>query len=174
MFLSSWRCTAQTDYEVHQHLHHLFDAKERVFLWRREGHDVRILSTIRPVQTVPCRSIGTEDVPAGKPMSFELRFVAARCVRRDGRLGAKVPLRGMRERRLWLADKLRDSGAELRFAEITDDAVTAKDGLIIKAAKATGVIVIVDRARFAARWQAGFGRNRAFGCGLLWMPEVCA
>lgn len=176
MFLTHLHCTARTDYEVHQHLHHLFQSDERVYLWRwAESRDhVVILSGIKPIDTVPCREIGIADIESGRPMSFAMQFVAARCKSRDGKIGAKVPLRGMRERREWLTAKLGAAGIRLLFSQIDDVDIVIGDGYVMHGAEATGMVAIDDRARAAAHIQAGFGRNRAFGCGLLWLPEIMA
>lgn len=175
MFLMTLRTTARTDYEVHQHLHHLFDVEKRCFLWRWAGpSEVNVLSSQRPIQTVPHAALPLDRLVVGRPLAFAMRFVAARCKPREGRHGAKVPLRGMAERRDWLKDKLAAAGAELLFAELSDVTIDAGDGLRIVGAEATGMLRIDDRARFAAHMQAGFGRNRAFGCGLLWLPEIMA
>jgi len=174
MFLSRVATTAGSDYEVHQHLHHIFSEQERCFLWRWGSDDtVVVLSTVRPLPTVPCRVVALDDLPSGKPLGFALRFVAARCKSRPGRIGTKVPIRSMSERRAWLADHLARAGATLRFVEMRDCEVDIKTARVV-GADATGVLVIDDRARFAAHLQAGIGRNRAFGCGLIWMPEVMA
>jgi CRISPR-associated protein Cas6/Cse3/CasE subtype I-E len=172
MFLSLFTTTASSDYEVHQHLHHIFGEHDRCFLWRWDGHgSVVVLSTVRPLPTVPWRAVALDDLPSGKPLAFALRFVAARCKPRPGRVGAKVPIRAMSERRVWLADHLARAGATLRFVEMKDCMIDIKTARVV-GADATGVLVIEDRARFAAHLQSGIGRNRAFGCGLIWLPEV--
>lgn len=175
MFLSTIACTARSDYEAHQHLHHFFREQERIFLWRWAGPvSVTVLSIRPPVETVRAARIDPARVPSGRPLSFDLRVVAAKCKRREGKLGAKVPIRSHGERRAWLAAKLAEAGSELRFAHFEDAEILAKDGLRIIGAETTGVLIVHDRARFLARLQQGFGRNRAFGCGLLWLPEVFA
>jgi CRISPR-associated protein Cas6/Cse3/CasE subtype I-E len=174
MFLSRVAMTASSDYEAHQHLHHLFGERDRCFLWRWDGPGaVAVLSTVRPLPTVPCRAVALDDLPSGKPLAFALRFVAARCKSRPGRIGAKVPIRAMSERRAWLADHLARAGATLRFVSMRDCEIDIKTAQVV-GADATGMLVIDERARFAAHLQAGFGRNRAFGCGLIWLPEVMA
>lgn len=174
MFLMTIQCTARTDYEVHQHLYHLFDDGARMFLWRWAGvGSVHVLSIVPPVQTIKARRIDVDAFPSGTPLSFETRIVAARCKQHAGRRhGAKVPLLRHEERRQWLAGKLQAAGAELCFARCEDARIVAGDGLVIIGADITGMLVIHDRARFAAHLQAGFGRNRAFGAGLIWIPEV--
>jgi CRISPR-associated protein Cas6/Cse3/CasE subtype I-E len=174
VFLSRLVTTARSDYEVHQHLHHLFGERDRCFLWRWDSPGtVVVLSAVRPVPTVPCRAVVLDDLPSAKPLAFALRFVAVRCKPRPGRVGAKVPIRAMSERRAWLADHLARAGASLRFVAMRDCEIDIKTARVV-GADATGVLVIEDRARFAAHLQAGIGRNRAFGCGLIWLPEVMA
>lgn len=174
MFLSTIPCTARSDYEVHQHLHHFFRDEERRYLWRRcDETRVYVLSVVPPVETVQARRIAPHQIPSGKPLSFSVRLVAARSRTREGhKHSAKVPIRCMHERRRWLTDKLAAAGADLKFARFEDVVVNGKGGLKIVGAEVTGVLVIQDRARFLTRMQLGFGRNLAFGCGLMWIPEV--
>lgn len=166
MFLSRVKIpSAISDYEVHQHLHHQFTESDRVFLFRRTSpSDVLMLSIIRP----KCEhmELPRTALRAGVPVSFELDAVITRTVD-----GEKRDVHDPQQRREWLARQL-GGAAALRFARFGSRWMRLGNGCRRLVATCTGVLEIADVAEFSLRLQAGFGRTKHLGCGLMWIPEV--
>lgn len=168
MFLSHVRLPAVSDYEVHQHLHKLFDAEKRCFIFRRQTpEDVLMLSIIRPRH--PHRTIELKRIHTGRPLSFAADL---RPVKASSRFkGGKEDIVGHFQRRDWLKRKL-NGAAKLHFIRFEDGWITTKNGVHLLVAQATGVLEIQDRTTFATLLQSGIGRGRAFGCGMIYLPEI--
>lgn len=158
-----------TDYEVHQHLYCQFDRDERGYLYRREGDKVRMLSVERPKRNN--RELDVMTLPVMVPMPFTADLIITRARFERGKTGARYDVRDHEQRREWLRRQLQDV-ADVPFARFRDRMITIKGGTRRLVASCTGTLVIRDRYAFARILQTGIGRGKAFGCGLIWMPEV--
>lgn len=171
MFLSAPVLPPQVlDHEVHQHLHFQFDRKDRCFLYRRDGAHTIMLSVERPkLQHV---HLPVERLHISHPVSFAADLVITRAehIGPTSR-GRRVDIRDHDHRRAWLRRAL-DGAALVPFARFEDRSFTLANGVRRIIAQTTGCIQITDPGAFAAVLQTGIGRGRAFGCGLLWIPEA--
>lgn len=166
MFLSTLAMPWQVDdYEVHQHLHLQFEREGRGFLYRREGESVKVLSIERP--KCPSRELPLPALRLGHPVTFTADLIITRTTSQ----GKRYDVRDHDQRREWLRKQL--SGcADVPFARFRDRVITIKGGVKRIVASTTGTLIVTDASNFAAKLQAGVGRGRAFGCGLLWLPEL--
>lgn len=170
MFLSSLKLPpGVSDYEVHQHLHLQFDQTGRTFLFRREGDAVRMLSIVRP--KCPSTELPLEHLRPSHPLPFAADLIITKSHAAPGKRGDRRDVRDQVERRDWLRRQLQDC-AEVPFARFRDGWITLGNGTRRIVARTTGTLVVTDATRFAARLQEGIGRGRAFGCGLIWIPEI--
>lgn len=170
MFLSTLTMPPGVDdYEIHQHLHLQFEREGRGFLFRRDGEQVRMLSIERP--KCPSRELPLAHLRPHCPLPFAADLIITRTKFERGKAGKRYDVRDHDERRDWLRRQLADC-AEVPFARFRDRMITLGNGARRLVAQTTGTLLVTDAARFAAKLQGGVGRGRAFGCGLLWMPEV--
>lgn len=159
-----------SDYEVHQHLYCQFDRTERGFLYKRNGRSVVLLSVERPKR--PSLELSVDCFMSGIPMPFssDLIITKTRSAGKGNR-GTRYDVRDHYDRREWIRKKLKGI-ADIPFVRFRDRVITIKGGTKRIVAGCTGTIVIVDRGAFVRVLQEGIGRGRAFGCGLIWIPEV--
>lgn len=159
------------DYEIHQHLHLQFARPDRAFLYRRDDDTVRMLSIERP--KCPSRELPPAHLRPHCPLPFAADLIITRAKFERGRSkpGRRYDVRDHDERRDWLRKQLADC-AEVPFARFRDRMIALGNGTRRLVASTTGTLLVTDTARFAAKLQAGIGRGRAFGCGLIWIPEV--
>ncbi len=168
MFMSHVKLPRVSDYEVHQHLHKLFDSEQRRFLFRRMGEqDYLMLSITKPRH--PAKPLTLDGIETGRPLSFAADLVIQKSSRRYK--SGKEDIKDRFGRRDWLKRQLGDA-ASLRFVRFEDDWIRLKSGMRRLLVQTTGVIEIHDRARFATLLQFGIGRNKAFGAGLIYLPEI--
>lgn len=158
-----------TDYEVHQHLYCQFDRDDRGFLYRREGDNIKMLSVERPKRH--CRKLNVMNIPVMIPTPFTADIIITRCKFIRGTKGQRYDVRDHHERRQWLRRQLQEA-ADVPFVRFHDRMITIKGGTRRLVASCTGTLVIRDRYAFARILQSGIGRGKAFGCGLIWIPEV--
>lgn len=158
-----------SDYEVHQHLYCQFDREDRGYLYRRIGRTVKMLSVERPKR--PATKISALDIPVMTPVTFSADLIITRTKFVRGSKGNRYDVRDHDERRAWLRKQLGDA-ADVPFARFRDRIITIKGGTRRLAARCTGTLVVRDRSGFARLLQQGVGRGKAFGCGLIWLPEV--
>lgn len=157
------------DYEIHQHLHLQFEREERGFLFRRDGDRVRMLSIERP--KCPSRELPLGHLRPRCPLPFAADLIITRAKALPGRRGQRYDVRDPAGRREWLRRQLADC-ADIPFARFRDGWVTLGNGTRRLVARTTGTLLVTDAARFAAKLQTGIGSGRAFGCGLIWIPEL--
>lgn len=158
-----------SDYEVHQHLHCQFDREERGYLYRRIGRKVKMLSIERPKR--PATEVSILDMPVMQPLPFAADLIITRCKAIRGTRGYRYDVRTHDERMAWLRRQLQEV-ADVPFARFRDRMITIKGGTRRLVASCTGTLVVRDRGGFARLLQQGVGRGKAFGCGLIWIPEV--
>jgi len=167
VFLSQVKLPNIPTYEVHQHLHTLFDDGPRKFLYRRMDDGYLMLSITRPHH--PCTELPLSSIPTGRPVSFAADLVITKREKAHGYKRREIHDRF--RRRDWLKRQLGDA-ATLRFVRFEDEIIRIKNGVTARVAQTTGVIEVHDRGRFASLLQFGIGKNRAFGCGLIYLPEI--
>lgn len=166
MFISKLKMpTGVSDYEYHQHLHHQFEGEERQFLYRVQGDTVKMLSIVPP--KCPSTELKLGSLRPNYPLPFQARLV----ITRQPMKGKREDVRCPHKRMDWLKRQL-DDRADVLFARFNDNWITLGNGTRRLVADVTGTLNVTNTARFAALLQAGMGRSKAFGCGLLWMPEV--
>lgn len=158
-----------SDYEVHQHLYCQFDRDERGYLYKREGNKIKMLSVERPKRH--CRKLDVMALSVMGPMPFSADLIITRCKFIRGEKGQRYDVRDHEERRQWLRRQLQDV-ADVPFVRFRDRMITIKGGTRRLVASCTGTLAVRDRYAFARILQAGVGRGKAFGCGLIWIPEV--
>jgi len=158
-----------SDYEVHQHLHLQFEREGRGFLFRRVGDAVDMLSIERPKR--PSTELPSAKLRPRFPMPFCADLVITRAKFERGKAGVRCDVRDHEERRAWLRQQLVGC-ADVPFARFRDRWITLQNGTRRLVAQCTGTLVITDATSFAEKLQTGIGRNKAFGCGLIWIPEV--
>ena len=173
MFLAALKMPhGVSDYEVHQHLHLQFNRPDRPFLFRRDNHCtslIHMLSIERPM--CPSVELSLDRLRPQYPMPFAADLIITRSTSIPGQRGQRRDVRDHDDRRKWLREKLNEC-ADVPFARMNERWLQLPNGTRRLVVSTTGTLVITDAARFAARLQAGIGRGRAFGCGLIWIPEV--
>jgi CRISPR-associated protein Cas6/Cse3/CasE subtype I-E len=165
MFLSDVRIPKEVStYEVHQHLHILFENGQRPFLFRREGESVQMVSIQPPKH--PHKAIPLERFLAHHPYAFVSDLIITKAHQ-----SRRYDVRDPDERRAWMRAKLAGM-ADVPFCRFQDKVITIKGGVKRIVAQATGTLIVKDTTAFAGLVQSGLGRGRAFGCGLVWMPAL--
>lgn len=183
------------EYVMHQWLWDLFPGgKDRQFLYRREelqgAFRFFVLSQDRPAEndifTLECRSFAPELSP-GQLLCFNLRANPTICKsgkRHDLLMEAKRQVRGQVDGRdVWLhqqqaaMDWLSRQGEQNGFSlsEVTVDAYrqqqirrkNSRQTIQFSSVDYTGLLVVSDPALFLQRMIQGYGKSRAFGCGLM-------
>ncbi|WP_213732443.1 type I-E CRISPR-associated protein Cas6/Cse3/CasE [Citrobacter europaeus] len=183
------------EYVMHQWLWELFPGgKERQFLYRREelqgafrffvlSQDQPVASAIFDVQTRPFAPA----LSAGQTLRFSLRANPTVCKggkRHDLLMEAKRQLKAQGDsREIWLYQQqaalnwLTRQGEQNGFT-LREGSVEAYRQQQIRREKSrqliqfssvdyTGVLVVNDPALFLQRLEQGFGKSRAFGCGMM-------
>ncbi len=190
------------EYVMHQWLWSLFPGQQqRQFLYRREelqgAFRFFVLSLQAPVQSdifsVETRAF-TPDVAAGQRFYFSLRANPTICKagkRHDLLMEAKCRLKGQVEpaeiwshqqqaAQEWLARQGEQSGFGL--AQVNVDAyrqqmIRKEKSRVIQFSSVdySGVLTVTDPLRFLHQLALGYGKSRAFGCGLMLIkPEYAA
>ncbi|MDO5647521.1 type I-E CRISPR-associated protein Cas6/Cse3/CasE [Paracoccus sp. (in: a-proteobacteria)] len=168
---------------------------DRDFLWRAEGDGRFLVLSPRPPQHSPLfdppdiRDFAP-DLRAGDRLRFVLRANATRAKKGVGRVDVvmdalhSVPRGERAAQRMalaqtaaqdWLTDQGDRHGFTLNDLAVDDYSVTAlpshrgrrKGQPQFGILDMTGVLTVTDPAAFVARLAAGFGRAKAFGCGLM-------
>lgn len=188
------------EYVMHQWLWSLFPGQQqRQFLYRREelqgAFRFFVLSLEAPAQSdifsVETRAF-MPDVAAGQRLCFSLRANPTICKagkRHDLLMEAKYRLRGQVESadiwshqqqvaQEWLARQGEQSGFGL--VQINVDAyrqqmIRKEKSCVIQFSSVdySGVLTVTDSSRFLHQLALGYGKSRAFGCGLMLIkPEI--
>ncbi|ELO4848213.1 type I-E CRISPR-associated protein Cas6/Cse3/CasE [Escherichia coli] len=183
------------EYVMHQWLWDLFPGgKERQFLYRREelqgAFRFFVLSQERPAEsetfTIECRSFVPE-LRTGQQLCFNLRANPTICKagkRQDLLMEAKRQVRGLAEGSdVWLhqqqaaLDWLAAQGERSGFT-LLDTSVDAyrqqqlrrensRQLIQFSSVDYTGMLTVTDPGLFLQRLSQGYGKSRAFGCGLM-------
>lgn len=140
-----------------------------MFIYRRVGDSVNMLSVIRP----KCKSyeLSINLFKQCHPLSFSSDLIITKTKFVKGCAGKRYDIRDNDERREWLKNKLSGS-AELKFARFNNRFITLGNGTKRLIASVTGVIYITNVSCFVSLVQSGIGRGKAFGCGLIYIPEI--
>ena len=183
------------EYVMHQWLWDLFPGgKERQFLYRREelqgAFRFFVLSQERPAEsdtfTIECRSFAPE-LRTGQSLFFNLRANPTVCKagkRHDLLMEAKRQVRGQAEGSDvwlhqqqaalgWLAAQGERSGFTLLDTSV--DAYrqqqlrreNARQLIQFSSVDYTGMLTVTEPGLFLQRLCLGYGKSRAFGCGLM-------
>ncbi len=170
MFLSTLKMPPGVDdYEIHQHLHLQFEREGRGFLFRMNGNQVHMLSIERP--KCPSHELPLDHLRPYCPLPFAADLIITRTKFTPGEPGRRHDVRDHDKRREWLRRQLYGC-ADVPFARFRDRMITIGNGTKRLVAHTTGTLLVTDAAQFALKLQSGIGRGRAFGCGLIWIPEV--
>ena len=183
------------EYVMHQWLWDLFPGgKERQFLYRREelqgAFRFFVLSQERPAEsetfTIECRPFVSE-LRTGQSLCFNLRANPTICKagkRHDLLMEAKRQVKGQAEGRdIWLhqqqaaLDWLAAQGERSGFT-LLDTSVDAyrqqqlrrentRQLIQFSSVDYTGMLTVTDPGLFVQRLSQGYGKSRAFGCGLM-------
>lgn len=183
------------EYVMHQWLWMLFPgSQERQFLYRREelqgAFRFFVLSKEAPAKSdifqIECRPFDPV-LSAGQALSFSLRANPTVCKggkRHDLLMEAKRQARGQSEEpeiwpyqqqvaEAWLARQGDQYGFSLREVRVDayrqQQVASAKMRRMIQFSNVdySGVLVVNDPALFLLRMTQGYGKSRAFGCGLM-------
>lgn len=183
------------EYVMHQWLWDLFPGgKERQFLYRREelqgAFCFFVLSQERPAEsdlfTIECRAFAPE-MNVGQVLCFNLRANPTVCKagkRHDLLMEAKRQVKEQGDGRdiwshqqqaalNWLAEQGEKSGFSLLDATV--DAYrqqqlrreSSRQTIQFSSVDYTGMLKVNDPALFLQRLTLGYGKSRAFGCGLM-------
>lgn len=181
MWLASVARPQVPEYGMHQVLWSYFPAcyraegAPRPFVYRVARDRVALLSRYRPeCEALPVSPL----ISTGRVYQFDLLCSPARGVRdpETGRRRGRVAYRGNDERRAWLARRL-EGAAEVRFAQAFDRPrrqLRKPDGhrVTVDECVMRGTLCVTDRSELLVRMAQGIGGRGAWGCGLLWLPEV--
>lgn len=169
--------------------------RRRDFLWRDEGKGVFLTLSARPPQAndlfeAPQVQDFAPALAPGDRLAFALRVNATRdragagrvdvvmdalhALPPEDRAGARMAL-AQREGAAWLAGQGARSGFRLIRVEVGDYATvtlpgyrgTRKGQPQFGILEMTGLLEVTDPAALVARLGQGFGRAKAFGCGLM-------
>lgn len=154
-------------YKTHKFLHAFFpETGKREFVYRQDGSRVMLLSGVKPAME-NSRSLVEKGV-----YTFAVRCVPNMNV--DKKL---TYIMKASERREWLAHQLAKIGAELRYGEVADSRrvefhTDSGNRVWFQQADMRGVLAVNDPVAFTNGLLRGIGRARAWGCGLIYLPEV--
>ena len=167
--------------------------RRRDFLWREEGRGVFLTLSARPplahdLFEPPQVQDFAPKLAAGDRLTFALRVNATRDRAGAGRVdvvmhalhgiedraAARMPV-AQREGAAWLAGQGARNGFRLIGAEVGDYTTVTLPGFRGKRKgqpqfgilEMTGLLEVTDPAELIARLGQGFGRAKAFGCGLM-------
>lgn len=177
MFLSRVPWPEAPAYCVHQHLWGYFDlpaGAPRPFVFRRTGEEALMLSRIRP-------SCSHADllprIEAGRAYQFELLAspVNGRKKRDDTGRRKSCEIRDNEQLRAWCQRRL--EGAELRFCQSfrLETLRFRKAGgadVVVPMHKFLGMLYVEDLSLFRETLLQGAGKGKAWGCGMIYLPEV--
>ncbi|EIX5049786.1 type I-E CRISPR-associated protein Cas6/Cse3/CasE [Escherichia coli] len=162
------------EYVMHQWLWDLFPGgKERQFLYRREelqgAFRFFVLSQERPAEsdtfTIECRSFAPE-LCTGQQLCFNLRANPTICKagkRHDLLMEAKRQVRGQAERSgFTLLDTSVDAYRQQQLRR-----ENSRQLIQFSSVDYTGMLTVTDPGLFVQRLSQGYGKSRAFGCGLM-------
>lgn len=150
-------------YQLHQWLWAFFaDNANRPYIFREHREKILMLSTLPPA----CES-STLEIRAGTAYAFD---VCVHPIKRDQETRREIWLKDYDQQREWLARQLK--GCELRFAYTRSSRVErVKESRFLKV-EMTGVLYVTDLMVFLSCLQKGVGKGKAWGCGMLYLPEI--
>lgn len=159
-------------YAVHQVLWGYYDlapGEPRPFLYRVAGDGIDLLSRLKP--RCPAREIRLE---SGRVYQFEALLSPVKGdTHGEGR--KYWDIRGNDERRAWLVRRF--EGADLTFCQAFDRPTLrfvrpGGEKVTVPRCVMRGTVYVRDRAAFTEAVLRGPGKGKAWGCGLVWLPEV--
>lgn len=171
-------------YELHRTLKRAIDGRDdERMLFRLEQPENRPPTVLVQTRTAPDWDRFQEEVPgyalridskavdpafhAGQLLNFRLRANAVK----KGANGKRVRLENEAEEREWLDKRFADAGATVvRLDEHTSGLTTMKHAagtVYLHTVQADGVLQVTDPATFRDALQAGIGRAKGMGMGLL-------
>lgn len=169
-------------YTIHQYLWGFYpqlppDAP-RPFLFKMQDGRCRLLSRIPP--RTAYTMIGLED---GRSYAVDARIAPYRSRSQGFRYGGEGPksvkeaILGNRERTDWLREGLERNGLALGHCLWFDrppEQFRHAQGHAIRvfSARLAAMVTVIDSAKAIHLLETGVGRSRAFGCGLLYIPEL--
>lgn len=168
-------------YTIHKIVYSLFpkeDDETRSFLFAYKGgnfYEKRILILSKNQPMLPeIGTIESKEVPAAfleqEYYGFE---VMINPVKRDGKTGKMIPVKGREEIKSWFIEKSGSFGFEIMpdSLSVSDTNVLqfTKDGknVVLGKAKCVGRLHVIDKELFIKTFENGLGRSKAFGFGLL-------
>jgi len=163
-------------YTVHQYLYGYFPQHPRdgmrPFLFRRAERRCLLVSRIRPA----CPHIEIV-LDAGRTYPFEALLVPTRKTRDAGGKLMEIPIAANADRRAWLTAVCARFGGSVGFCQwFNRDRVQFHHGdghkITLQPAQVKGMIVLTDPPAFTEMLLRGLGRGKAFGYGLLVLPEI--
>ena len=172
MFLSVVHVPDVPIYTVHQHLWAYYPPKppkaERPFLFRFFGErKALLLSAVKPL--MPSVDL-TDRIESGRVYAFDALLNPT-----EAKGGKKIGLFGNEARQDWLRRKLH--GCDVRFVQVFDREPVHfirgdGDKVTFAPARFTGAFQVTDKTLFLQTMAHGVGRAKAWGCGLIYLPEV--
>lgn len=169
-------------YTLHQYLWGFFPQttrdSPRPFVFLANNDRVVVVSSIEPKTAFKEASLN-----AGMSYSIDAIIAPGKSesqgFRKDGvgPKSKKIPITGNAKRRKWLGDLLEKNGISLVHCHWFDrNPLRFKhgDGNVIRVfpARVTAIISVFDAPAAERLITTGIGRSRAFGCGLLYIPEL--
>lgn len=152
-----------TPYQIHQYLWGYFSPDQsRPFLYRVHNGRVIMLCRLPPSTTHRRLSI-----LAGQAYQF---WITGNAVIKRSRTGIRHHLRTPDLQREWLMSRVR--GAEIRYCRIVKTRKEYIKYTHIEKTEFHGMIYVKDKSEFDRQLQNGIGPAKAFGCGLMYLPEV--
>ena len=156
-------------YQVHQYLWGLFDHNEndtRPFLFVNHNKTVTMLSTVKP--GFEHKALDVSGLINGACVPFSLVYNPTK---RNIATGKQEPIFDFNQRRTWLNKRL--IGAKLNYLNCSPRLEKISfNGVVFYQDSADGILQITDRDAFLRFLIHGVGRSKAFGCGLIYLPEV--
>lgn len=156
-------------YKTHKYLHAFFpNSNKREFIFRQDGSRVLLLSVIKP--DMECNSIAVEK----SVYTFAIRCNPAFKNKETGKIRHIIK---SKERWEWLNEKLKDRGVIIRYSEIVDSQDVSfltdrGDKVWFIRADMRGVLEVTDPELFSSTLMHGIGFAKAWGCGMIYLPEI--
>ena len=147
---------------------------ERPFVYLQDKEHIHVISRM-PLSTDAL--LLETSISSGKVYQFKVLCSPSRDGKSpDGERLRRLYYRGNDERREWLSRRL-DGCAEVLFSSVFDRPVRLikkPKGVTVKIEECviTGTLRVTDKMAFLSKMSSGIGGRGAWGCGLLWMPEV--
>lgn len=173
-------------YEIHQYLYSYFEERPgnapRPFLYRviddsiderkRLKNPVTIMISREPPK-IPHQHL-TPLIKAGRVYQFDAYLSARNGHNLGNGKRQERPIRDNEQRRQWIAARFK--GAKVRFVHIHDrprfDVRNGANKFCVEPFYVTGMIEVTDKMSFIESLLTGPGVAKAWGCGLVWLPDA--